>query len=83
MIKIFPIVQSVNPIILYVFIFKSPFKSLIERTMAVQERDPILPQTETISNYQDKQQTRTFHRLVKGSGLNALVRVTGLEPARA
>ena len=30
-----------------------------------------------------KQQTRTFHRLVKGSGPDALVRVTGLEPARA
>ncbi len=29
-----------------------------------------------------KQQTRTFHRLVKGSGLNALVPVAGLEPAR-
>ena len=29
-----------------------------------------------------KQQTRTFHRLVKGSGLNALVPMTGLEPVR-
>ena len=28
-----------------------------------------------------KQQTRTFHQLVKGSGLNALVHLTGLEPA--
>lgn len=33
-------------------------------------------------DYSDKAQTRTFHRLVKGSGLNALVRAAGLEPAR-
>ena len=30
----------------------------------------------------DKQQTRTFHQSVKGSGLNALVREMGLEPTR-
>lgn len=45
--KAFTIVQSVNPIFLYFFIFKSPFNFLVERTMAVQERTPILPQTKT------------------------------------
>ena len=34
-------------------------------------------------NIAKKQQIRTFHRLVKGSGVNALVRVTGLEPAQS
>ncbi len=34
----------------------------MERTVAVQEKAPILPQTETILNYPDKQQIRTFHR---------------------
>ena len=33
-------------------------------------------------NIINKQQTRTFHRLVKGSSLNALVREMGLEPIR-
>ena len=29
-----------------------------------------------------KQQTRTLYQLVKGSGLNALVPLTGIEPVR-
>ena len=41
----------------------------------------LLP-TNIIKFNQAKQQTRTFHRLVKGSGLNALVRLMGLEPIR-
>ncbi len=48
--------------------------------MAVQERTPILPQTETILNHLDKQQIRTFRLLAKGSDLNALVDDIGLEP---
>ena len=50
--------------------------------MAVQIKHSVLPQTKAISHLLRKQQTRTFHRLVKGSGLNALVRVMGLEPIR-
>lgn len=57
------------------FHFKKFFQSYIERTMAVHKRPPILPQTKTYLTFFIKQQTRTFHRLVKGSGLNALVGV--------
>ena len=50
--------------------------------MVVQSYPSVRPQTRLNSNHLRKQQTRTFHQSVKGSGLNALVRVTGLEPVR-
>ena len=66
----------------YIFEWFCVWKSFETKKWQYRAKHSVLPQTKAISHLLRKQQTRTFHRLVKGSGLNALVRVTGLEPVR-